>query len=119
MEFINTRERNTGVHVDIINKKTCAKLENFYKILGDNTRLNILYLLRQHELCVHELASELGISHSLACHQLKILKDNKLVISRKRGKESVYSLADDHIHEIIDIAIEHVTEGEKNHETRI
>ena len=112
MEFINTRERKGGVHVDLINKITCSKLENFYKIIGDNTRLNILYLLRQTQLCVHEISSELGISHSLASHQLKVLKDNNLVVSQKRGKESVYSLADDHIHEIIDIAIEHVTEDD-------
>ena len=112
MEFAVEREIKGGVLVDLIDKDTCLKLENFYKIIGDNTRLNILYLLRQTELCVHEISSELGISHSLACHQLKVLKDNKLVISRKRGKESVYSLADDHIHEIIDIAIEHVLEGD-------
>lgn len=110
MEFINTRERNTGIHVDIIDKNTSSKLENFYKILGDNTRLNILFLLRQHELCVHEISSELGISHSLTSHQLKTLKDNKLVKSRKRGKECLYSLADNHVHDVIEIALEHVLE---------
>ena len=108
--FINTRELRGGEHVDLLSKNLCKKLENFYKVIGDSTRLNILYLLRQHALCVHEISDELGISHSLTSHQLKVLKVNRLVVSTKIGNKCRYSLADDHVHTIIDMAIEHVQE---------
>ena len=63
------------------------KLIDFYKLIGDSTRCKILFVLEKHEMCVCDIAYTLGMSKSLISHQLKILKTNNVVKSRKNGKE--------------------------------
>ena len=87
-----------------------SDLIKLYKVIADGTRLKLLYALSRRSLCVHEIMKVADISQSLASHQLRVLKDNNLAISEKRKNETVYSLADDHIRWLLDIAIAHLTE---------
>ena len=85
-------------------------LAELFKVFGDSTRVKLLYALFEEELCVQDMAQLLNISQSAVSHQLQILKANKLVKYRRDGKTIYYSLADDHVHSIINQGIEHVAE---------
>lgn len=88
-------------------------LGDLFKVFGDTTRIKILYSLFESELCVCAIAELLGMTQSAISHQLKVLKDAKLVCSRREGKTVFYSLADDHVRLIIGQGFNHVTEGER------
>ena len=85
-------------------------LAELFKIFGDSTRIRILYVLFEAEVCVCDLAEALNMTQSAISHQLRILKQNKLVKSRREGKSVFYSLADDHVRTIIDQGREHIEE---------
>ena len=85
-------------------------LAELFKVFGDSTRIKILYALFEAELCVCDIAQLLSVSQTAVSHQLRVLKNNKLVKFRKEGKNVFYSLADDHVRRIIDQGIEHVEE---------
>ncbi len=85
-------------------------LAELYKIFGDSTRIKILYVLLQGEMCVCDISTLLGISQSAVSHQLKILRHADLVKPRREGKTVFYSLADDHVKTIINNGIEHILE---------
>lgn len=85
-------------------------LAELFKVFGDVTRLRILYVLFEEELCVGDLAAKLNMTQSAVSHQLKILKQSKLVKSSRDGKSIFYSLADDHVRTIIAQGQEHVEE---------
>lgn len=82
-------------------------LSTFFKILGDNTRMKILWALDGEELCVCDLAVTLNMTKSAISHQLNSLRNAKLVKFRRDGKNVFYSLDDHHINEIIEVALEH------------
>ncbi len=84
-------------------------LADLFKVFGDTTRIRILYAL-EREMCVCDIAEVLGMTQSAISHQLKTLKQSKLVKSRREGKTVFYSLDDDHVRDIIDRGIEHITE---------
>ncbi|MBF0580315.1 winged helix-turn-helix transcriptional regulator [Erysipelotrichaceae bacterium RD49] len=88
------------------------KLADFYKIMGDPTRLKILTALEAGELCVSDLAVVVNMSRSAISHQLRALKAAKLVCSRREGKTVYYGLDDEHIHSIIKVAFAHICEEE-------
>ena len=99
----------------IVNKTIPAETELYdlaelFKIFGDSTRIRILYVLFEAEVCVCDLAEALNMTQSAISHQLRILKQNKLVKSRREGKSVFYSLADDHVRTIIDQGREHIEE---------
>lgn len=85
-------------------------LADFYKIFGDSSRIKILFVLRQEEMGVQALADLIGMTQSAVSHQLKTLKSAGLVKNRREGKTIIYSLADDHIVNILDMGIEHINE---------
>ena len=85
-------------------------LAELFKVFGDSTRIKILYSLFETELCVYDIARLLHLSHSSVSHQLRILKNSKLVKFRREGKSVFYSLDDDHVREIISMGMEHVEE---------
>ncbi len=85
-------------------------LADFYKVFGDVTRVKILCVLFQSELCVCDLAEVLGMTQSAVSHQLRVLKQAKLVKNRREGKIVYYSLADGHIQSIINQGMEHIVE---------
>lgn len=85
-------------------------LAELFKVFGDSTRIRILYVLFQSELCVCDLAEVLGMTQSAVSHQLRILKQARLVTGRREGKSVFYALADDHVRSIIDQGKEHIDE---------
>lgn len=85
-------------------------MAKLFKVFGDNTRISILSALNCHEMCVCDLAVLLNMTKSAISHQLKVLRDNNLVKFEKKGKHAYYSLADDHVKEILDVALEHINE---------
>ena len=106
------------VHEDLLkivketmpDEKELNDLADLFKIFGDYTRIRILYVLFEAEVCVCDLAEALNMTQSAISHQLRILKQNKLVKSRREGKSVFYSLADDHVRTIIDQGREHIEE---------
>ena len=86
-------------------------LAELFKVFGDSTRIRILFVLFETEVCVCDLAQALNMTQSAISHQLKILKQSKLVKSRREGKSIFYSLADDHVRTIIAQGREHIEEG--------
>lgn len=85
-------------------------LAELFKVFGDSTRIRILFVLFEAEVCVCDLAKALNMTQSAISHQLRILKQNKLVKSRREGKSVFYSLADDHVRTIINQGREHIEE---------
>lgn len=85
-------------------------LAELFKVFGDSTRIRILFVLFEAEVCVCDLAQVLRMTQSAISHQLRILKQSKLVKSRREGKSVFYSLADDHVRTIIAQGCEHISE---------
>lgn len=86
------------------------QLADFYRVFGDSTRIKILYVLLQSEMCVYDIASLLGMTQSAISHQLRVLKQMQLVKFRKEGKIVFYSLSDSHIENILSQGMEHISE---------
>lgn len=85
-------------------------LAELFKVFGDSTRIRILFVLFEADVCVCDLAEALNMTASAISHQLKILKNSRLVKSRREGKSVFYSLADDHVRTIVRQGMEHVEE---------
>ena len=85
-------------------------LAELFKVFGDTTRVKILYVLFESELCVNDIALRLTMTPSAVNHQLRILKTSKLVKFRRDGKTVFYSLDDDHVRSMIAMGLEHITE---------
>lgn len=106
------------VHEELLKKVTAQMpseehlydLAELFKVFGDSTRIRILFVLFEAEVCVCDLAQALNMTSSAISHQLKILKTNKLVKSRRVGKSAFYSLADDHVRAIVSQGMEHIEE---------
>ena len=93
-----------------LNEDQLIDMAELFKAFADSTRIKILYLLFEEEHCVGDIASDVGVSQSAISHQLKLLKQIKLVKSRREGKTIYYALADDHVKTIINMAKEHLEE---------
>ncbi|MCX4286403.1 MAG: metalloregulator ArsR/SmtB family transcription factor [Clostridia bacterium] len=89
---------------------TLFDVAELFKIFGDSTRIRILSALTKAEMCVCDIGSVLNMTKSAVSHQLRILRQAKLVKNRRQGKEIFYSLDDDHVLSIINLAVEHVVE---------
>lgn len=106
------------IHKDLIEKVTnhmpdedaLYDLAELFKVFGDSTRIRILSVLLGGEMCVCDLAEVLAMNQSAISHQLKILKQAKLVKNRRDGKQVYYSLSDDHVSTILAMGIEHIEE---------
>lgn len=85
-------------------------LADLFKVLGDQTRTKILTALEIHELCVNDIAEALSMTKSAVSHQLRILRQSKLVKARRDGKEIFYSLDDDHVSKLFECALSHIKE---------
>lgn len=85
-------------------------LAELYKVFGDSTRIKILYVLFEAEMCVCDLAQCLNMTTSAISHQLRVLKQSRLVKFRREGKTVFYSLADDHVRTIIGQGMDHIEE---------
>ncbi|MDR1766060.1 MAG: metalloregulator ArsR/SmtB family transcription factor [Lachnospiraceae bacterium] len=106
------------VHEDIIERVAGVMppedelfdLADFFRVFGDTTRIKILYVLGQSEMCVCDIAGLLGMGQSAISHQLRVLKQMRLVKYRKDGKAVFYALADAHIESILAQGMEHIRE---------
>lgn len=85
-------------------------LAELYKVFGDSTRIKILYVLFESEMCVQDISNVIGMTQSAVSHQLRVLKNSKLVKYRRDGKTIYYSLADGHVRSIMDQGLEHIEE---------
>ena len=107
------------IHDDVITKvkdnlppdETLYDLAELFKVFGDTTRIKILYALFASEMCVCDIADLLGMTHSAISHQLRVLKNARLVKFRKEGKVVYYSLDDNHISQIFDCGLAHIQES--------
>lgn len=90
--------------------ETLYTLSDFFKIFGDSTRIGILFAIDREPMCVCDISAALGMTKSAVSHQLKILRQNRLVKYRKSGKNVFYELSDDHVRDIIEKALEHLEE---------
>ena len=86
------------------------EIATLFKIFGDSTRIRIMFVLFKNEMCVCDIAESLGMTQSAISHQLRILKQSRLVKSRRAGKTVFYSLADSHVKGIFYQAMEHILE---------
>ena len=106
------------VHEDVVEQvkkelpedETLYDLAELYRVFADSTRIKILYALFEAELCVCDLSRLTGMSQSAVSHQLRTLKDSKLVKFRREGKTVYYSLADQHVRTLIGNGMEHLME---------
>ncbi len=106
------------IHSDVVNRarelmedtEILYAVSDFFKVMCDSTRMRIMAALDNGEMCVCDLSALLNMTKSAISHQLKVLKDAKLVKSRRDGKNVFYSLMDDHVKSIIEMGIEHIKE---------
>lgn len=108
-DIIHQNEVNK-VKMNLLDNDKTIKLSNLYKMFSDQTRLKILLSLEIERLCVCDIANVLNMTKSAISHQLKVLRENNLIKFSKEGKNCYYSLADDHVKKLIDIALEHIME---------
>ncbi len=95
-------------------EESLFSLADFFKIFGDSTRIKILYVLFESEMCVNDIACTLEMTVSAVSHQLKVLRQARLISARREGKSFIYQLADDHVKDIINCAVEHLSEEPEN-----
>ena len=106
------------VHEDVVSRvqqslpemERLLRLADLFKNFGDGTRVRILYVLLEAEVCVCDLATLLGMTQSAVSHQLRILRDARLIKARRDGKTIFYSLADDHVATLLKQGMEHICE---------
>ena len=110
-EYIHVHEDIVAqVNENMPDEEILYDLAELFKIFGDSTRIKILYVLFESEMCVCDIANLLGMTQSAISHQLRALKQSKLVKYRREGKTVFYSLADSHVRTILDQGMEHVGE---------
>ncbi len=97
-------------NINMPDEDTLYDVAELFKVFGDSTRIRILSALFDSELCVYDIAESLNMTQSAISHQLRILKQSKLVGNRREGKQIFYFLADDHVRTIIKQGIDHVEE---------
>lgn len=95
---------------DIPTEEELYDLAELFKVFGDSTRIKILYVLLRNDSSVGDIARALSMTQSSISHQLRVLKQSRLVKFRREGKNIVYSLADDHVYTILNQGLSHVEE---------
>lgn len=96
------------VEENMISEETSVALAEFFKVLGDSTRIKILYALSVNEMCVCDISNLLNISQSAVSHQLRVLRTARLVKYRKEGKVVYYSLDDEHVENVFRQGLDHI-----------
>lgn len=110
-EYLNVHEDAVArVLAALPDDETLYDLSELFRVFGDSTRIKILYVLFESELCVCDIARLLNLTQSAVSHQLRILKASNLVRFRREGKTVFYSLDDDHVWSVLALGMEHVLE---------
>lgn len=112
-EIIN-EEKVKKAKSGLVGDDVLLDIADFYKALSDSTRIKIINLLKDNELCVCDISAILNLTKSTVSHQLKNLRELNLIKNQKRGKEVWYSLADEHVKEVFEISLIHVLEKEND-----
>lgn len=86
-----------------------VELADLFKVLGDPTRLRIVHLLLHNDMCVNHIAEAMGMGQSAISHQLRVLRQARIVTNRKDGKNVLYSLNDDHVYSLVSQGLDHVS----------
>lgn len=94
----------------VLDIQALFELADLFKVFGDSTRLRVMVLLSDRELAVSDIAEQLKMEQSTISHQLRVLRQNKLVRARRDGKQMYYALDDDHVKKIIEMGMEHILE---------
>lgn len=116
--MVNRKTDCEAINIDIVEKvrpkmpemNLLYELSDFFKVMGDGTRIQLLWALEESEMCVGDLAVLLNMTKSAVSHQLKVLRIAKLVKANKKGKNVYYSLDDNHVKLILEKALDHVCE---------
>ncbi len=124
MSRITNRTDVEVIHKDLVeqvlkempNENMFLNLADTFKLIGDNTRCKILYVLDKNEMCVGDIANILDMTKSTISHQLAILRRSGIVRCRKIGKEVLYKLDDEHITKLYEVAVEHILHRESKGE---
>ena len=106
----NNRALLDRVETDMPDEESLYDLAELFKVFGDTTRIRILYVLFESEMCVCDIAEILNMTQSAISHQLRVLKQARLVRNRREGKQIYYFLADDHVRTIIGQGMDHIAE---------
>lgn len=110
MQGHDDRGREPALQLQAMHTEELETLAEFFRSFADPTRIRILNVLAGGEICVGDLANALEMTQSAVSHQLKVLRASRLIKSRRDGKQILYSLDDDHVHEILRSGIEHIRE---------
>ncbi len=110
--FCINKEAVTEVRAHMLDRQLVADTADVFKVLGDPTRMRLLYALSQRELCVCDLSAVLEMTQSAISHQLRVLRSARLVRHRKVGKTVYYSLADAHVMQLMEVGIDHARESQ-------
>lgn len=104
------QDRIDSARQSALDERECICLAQLFKAMGDGTRLRILQALEQGEMCVCDLALYLGVSESAVSHQLRLLRQLHLVVNRREGPVLYYRLDDEHVSQLLQLALEHIRE---------
>jgi len=110
--FCINKEAVDDVRAQMLDRNLVVDTAEIFKVLGDPTRVRLLYALAQRELCVCDLSAVLGMTQSAISHQLRVLRSARLVRYRKAGKMVYYALADKHVTQFIDVGVDHARESQ-------
>jgi DNA-binding transcriptional ArsR family regulator len=108
---LGTEADIAGVKEKLVDEAAAAELADLFKALGDPTRVKIIHALLQSELCVHDLTQVLEMGQSAVSHQLRLLRNMRIVKRRKVGKTVFYSLDDDHVEQLFVLTLQHLRHG--------
>jgi ArsR family transcriptional regulator len=112
IEFLAAEEHQVRqVMENMPGEEELIDLSELFRVFGDSSRIKILYALMDHNMCVTDIAQMLQMNQSAVSHQLRILKDAKLVKYKREGKTIFYSLDDDHVKMILNLGMEHISES--------
>ncbi|MFS8500513.1 MAG: metalloregulator ArsR/SmtB family transcription factor [Caldicoprobacter sp.] len=110
MDFVVHREILDSINENALSDDAVNELAEFFKVFGDATRLRILHALSMAEMCVCDLCELLGMNQSAVSHQLKVLRQSRLIKYRREGRNVYYSLDDEHIQQIFEVGLKHIME---------
>ena len=110
--FCINKDAVNHVRSQMLSAPLMADTAEIFKVLGDPTRMRLLFALAQRELCVCDLSAVLGMTQSAISHQLRVLRSARLVRYRKAGKVVYYTLADAHVTQFIDVGVDHARESQ-------
>lgn len=107
------QKRAQKAKAEMLTVGDAEKIGNIFRVLAEPSRLKIVWSLLEGELCVYHIVEAVGGNQSAVSHQLRVLKDNRVIRSRREGQNVLYSLADEHIREILALSGEHLSCGGK------